>query len=255
MIAFTHGSRLLDRFVDELDTQSPIPSLEVRADLRGASEEELEAARTTWAVRVLDEHRSVAVFSELLRLLARAEAPFPCLCAVQKLIGDELRHVKLCAEALAALDPDGRVTVDLRDVGLPPDGGGHAAARAYEIVARELVVGETESVAMLRVYRDACQDPDLKRALDVLFRDEVRHAAVGRALLRVLAGTLPREPLAELGRRLPSTVIGDVDHIRAVYRAAAKGGPGRRYGASITREELPAGPDYGGVEALFRPVA
>jgi hypothetical protein len=43
------------------------------------------------------------VFSELLGLLADLEAPFAALCAVQRLIGDELRHTQLAATVVDCL--------------------------------------------------------------------------------------------------------------------------------------------------------
>ena len=41
------------------------------------------------AGRIVDEYRSVSMFSELLRLLSDLEAPYPALCTVHRLIGDE----------------------------------------------------------------------------------------------------------------------------------------------------------------------
>ena len=250
MLRLTPTDPFLDRFVADLDREAP-RRVAGQVDLDGASDEELEVARITWAARVLDEYRSVAVFSELLFLLARAQAPFSSLVTVQRLIGDELRHAKSCADILADLDPTGRVTLDLSDAGLPPDPDADPAARAFEIVVREILVSEAESVVMLRAYRDACQDAACAQTLDALLRDEVRHAAAGRHLVRALRASLSSDALRIVSARMDATVRRDLDDLRAAYRAAARGGPGRRYGASIEARELPRSPAQGRLRDLL----
>src|SRR5207302_7861157 len=65
--------------------------------LDGLAREDVRAARLAWASRIIDEQRSVVVFSELLCLLAEAQAPLEALATVERLIADEARHVSLCA--------------------------------------------------------------------------------------------------------------------------------------------------------------
>ena len=242
MIALTASRTILDRFVTELDAQTPLRGPRLAPDPSLGTAEDRDAARMAWAGRVVDEHRSVVVFSELLTRLARAEAPFDALCAVQRLIGDELRHVKLCAEMSACFGPLEGLAIDLGDLGLPstdaPD-----AVRALEIVARELVVGEAESVKVLRAYRDATTDRACFAALELLLVDEVRHAAAGRALFDRLRAAFDPALLAPLLADLPATLEADRRHIASAHAAGAFGGPGRCYGASIRPDEAPPVPD------------
>lgn len=198
-----------------------------------------EVAALAWASRIVDEYRSVAVFGELLILLAELEAPYPALCAVQHLIGDELRHARLCAGVVDWLGVG--VDVDLTDLALPPRAATETrGARAAAIVARELVVAEEESITVLAACRDATTHPIPRAVLAALLRDEVRHAATGRAVLALFAATGPLGAAITGDERaaLPAVMAADRAALRAVYRGAARGGPGRALGASITAADL-----------------
>ena len=109
MIDFAPSRSPLDRFVRDLLTQAPRSLAGLRADLEGASDLDLNAAHTAWSARIESEQRSAAVFAELVGLLARRKnVPFDALCAVQRAIGDELRHVQLCAEVASWFGPTHR---------------------------------------------------------------------------------------------------------------------------------------------------
>src|SRR5262245_295291 len=103
MIRLATGDPILARFARDLGEQSPRSLGGLQPDLSNASAEDIAVAHFAWGTRVVDEYRSVVVFSELLRTMAEAEAPFPALCAVQRMIGDELRHTQLCAAVADAL--------------------------------------------------------------------------------------------------------------------------------------------------------
>jgi hypothetical protein len=237
MIALETGTPTLDRFVKELAREAP-RTLVLTPDVEGADERDRAAAWIGWASRIVDEHRSVIVFSELLGLLATIGAPFPALAAVQRIIGDELRHVHLCAELSSAFGPLERLVIDLDELGLPPRGEEPPGSRALRIVVRELVVGEGESIAVLRAYRDAATDPACKEALSLVLMDEARHHAVGRHLEALLRRTLSPGELEAAGD-LATVALADAAHIRAAHRAGATGGPGRRFGVSIRPSEAP----------------
>jgi hypothetical protein len=251
MIALEPSRTILDRFVLELDAQAPTRRPALAPDLSLGTAEDRDAAQMAWAGRVVDEHRSVIVFSELLTRLARAEAPFDALCAVQRLIGDELRHVRLCAQMSAGFASLGALAIDLEDLGLPPTDAPDAV-RALEIVARELVVAEAESVRVLRAYRDAATDPACHAALELLLLDEARHAAAGRALFDRLVAAFDPALLAPLLAELPATLEADRLHIATLHAASATGGPGRCYGASIRPGEAPPIPHDGAERGAVR---
>lgn len=238
MIDLRSGGRFFDRFVRDLLAQAPRELSGDRPALDGYAPEEVEAARIAWAGRIVDEHRSVVTFSEVLRMLADAEAPFDALVTMHRLIGDELRHVKMCAEVATWLGGIDDLVIDLEGLGLPPAPGVSPAARAYEAVVRELCVAETESVRVLRAYRDATRDPAIREVLQVILCDEARHAAAGDALAARLAAAVPASELAEVRSRLPETMERDIAELRATYLDSARGGPGRELGASLFAHEV-----------------
>ncbi len=239
MIELASESRLLSRFVGDLE-RTALRAMPARPQLVYATQD-LEAARLAWAMRIADEYRSVAVFAELLRLLADLEAPFAALCAVQRLIGDELRHTQMTAEVVEWLGGSADLEIDLRDVGLPPRRADETPAmRALRIIAREIVVGEEESIFVLAAYRDATTAPAIRCVLEQILTDEVRHAAAGRALLPLFErGELARTTEA-LRAELPAMMAADRADLRAHYVSSAIGGPGRALGACLERADLDA---------------
>ena len=229
---------LFRRFVDDLQATSP-RDIPARPDLSAFSAEDIEAARLSWASRIVDEYRSVAVFAELLHLLTDLEAPFSVLCTVHRLIGDELRHTQLTAMVVDWLGGSSDLAIDLSEVSLPPRAEGEPAlARAVQIIARELVTVEQESIYALAAYRNATTQPAIRAVLDLVLLDEVRHAASGRALLDELGrGPHAAACAAELERLAPQLVT-DREHLRSTYRASAIGGPGRALGAVLEPHDL-----------------
>ncbi|MBK9032111.1 MAG: hypothetical protein IPL61_12465 [Myxococcales bacterium] len=234
MIDLAPGPAPLARFaVDLRGPRWPQP------DLSAYAEADRAAARVAWAARIVDEYRSVAVFAELAHLLADLEAPFAALCAVQRLIGDELRHAAWCAEVAGWLGGHADCAIDLADVGLPDRGATTKAQRAAAIVGRELVVAEEESVTALAAYRAATSAPGPRAVLAALVRDEARHAAAGRALLALFTdGALARTISDDDRAELAATMAADRAELRAHYRAAARGGPGRALGAALAPGDL-----------------
>lgn len=236
MIELTTEVGLLRRFVGDLERTAPRPTPS-RPELSAHAAVDREAARLAWATRIADEYRSVAVFSELLRLLADLEAPFAATCAMHRLIGDELRHTQVTATVVDWLGGHADLAIDLADIGLPPIGGEGPAVRALHIIGRELVVGEEESIYALVAYRDATTDPAIRSVLETILVDEVRHAATGRALLALFdAGPLAAATVAARAA-LPALLDADRAALRDDYRAAC-GGPGRALGGSIEVRDL-----------------
>lgn len=237
MIALETQDTVLARFVAELEEQSPYALDLPPPQLSAHRADAIESARLTWAGRVVDEYRSVVRFSQLLTLLADAEAPFSALCSIQRLIGDELRHARLCAQVVEWLGGFGGLQIELDGMGLPPTDES-PRARAYEVVVRELVVAERESLKMLCAYRNATSEPAVRRVFEILVRDESRHFVAGRRLQKLLEASFPQE-IAPVRTRVDLAVQGDLATMHRIYRASADGGPGRALGASLTPEEVP----------------
>ncbi len=243
MLHLDTGDPTLARFVRDLEAESPLaaPGEQLVPDLALGTEADLEVAQLAWANRVVDEYQSVVVFSDLLAILSAAAAPFATLCAVQRLIGDELRHARLCARMVAGLGGWEAFDLDLvaeraRPRGEPRE---HPVARALEVVALNLWIGEAESLPVIRAYRDAASDPASKRALEILHRDEVRHAATGRALFDALDQAFANEPIQRVRAGLAGRMEAERRRLGGLYRASAIGGPGRVFGASLLPEDLP----------------
>jgi hypothetical protein len=235
MIALDSTEPVIGRFPAELAAQAP--SLSLRPDLVGVDSRDVAAARFAWATRIVDEYRSVLVFSELLTLLARLEMPYAALCAVQRLIGDELRHTRLCAEVVDWFGGFDDLEIDLSNLALPPTDH-TTAGRAYAIIAREITVAEKESVRILRAFRDATTDPAIHQVLSQLLVDEVRHAAVGPRLEVMMRRALPAEAFGGLLDEIEEIKREDREDLRALYCDVATGGPGRAFGASITGRDV-----------------
>jgi len=230
------SSSTLERFVRELEAQSSEPLDDLRPVLEGVSDEERYAAKMGWACRVVDEYRSAARFTVLLGDLLEIEAPYEVLAATQRLIGDELRHARLCARFAASFGSMDGVRVELDDLGWkgpvrPP------RERALEIVVRELVIGEGESLACMRAYLRASTDPAALLVQETLLADEARHFATGQHMEAVLLATYPE--LSPFHDGLEPTLMDDVRLIRGAHRAGARGGPGRAFGVSIELREAP----------------
>lgn len=231
------SSSTLDRFARELDAEGeplgPIDTIEATIAVSNA---ERTAAQLGWAARVVDEYRSAVRFTRLLGDLLEIEAPYPALAAAQRLIGDELRHARLCARYARAFGSLEGIRVELDGMGWPGVAS-EPKERALEIVVRELCIGEGESLACMRAYRRAATEPGAVALLDALLLDEARHFATGQHLEQLLLATYPE--LQSFHASLEPLLMDDVRAIRAQHRAGASGGPGRAFGVSIELDEAP----------------
>lgn len=226
----------LDRFVRELEAQAHDPLEAHVPDLGSCTAADREAARWGWATRVIDEYRSATRFTTLLADLLEIEAPYEALAAVHRLLGDELRHARLCARFASQFGSLEDVRIELDDLGWKGDRRA-PRERALEIVVRELVIAEGESLAMMRAYRRATTDAAAQAVFDTLLAEEARHFATGQHLEATLLAAFPE--LADFHAALEDTLLDDVRVIRTQHREGARGGPGRAFGVSLTIEEAP----------------
>jgi hypothetical protein len=237
MIRFDPTHSVLGRFSKDLLA----PNLEELTGLRPIlythSAEDIAAAQFAWTERIVDEYHSVVVLTELLRCVVECEAPFEVLCAIHAMINDELRHVALCTQAASWFGPTSHSDINLSGLALPLSDD-PPLLRALEIVVREIVVADEESITAFMAYRDATTDAALMRVLSALHRDELRHVATGAALLDMLAGMVPDTMRPEVLARLESMEAKDRNDLRRRYDATARGGPGRLLGAAIKYTDL-----------------
>ncbi|WP_437996118.1 ferritin-like domain-containing protein [Sorangium sp. So ce185] len=247
MIGLATDDPILARFARDLDAQASIGVEDgpgARLDLDRFTAEDIEHAQLAWSHRVMGEYRGVVIYTELLSALVEAEAPYPALAAVHRIIGDELRHTRLCAEVVGWLGGWESLHLDLGGQRMPRTDE-PPAARALEIAARELVVVEEASVITLRAYVRAAGEPSIRRAFESLLRDEVRHAAAGRSLVALIERSYPESELATVKARLRARLPDERRHLHEQALARAVGGPGRELGAKLGPGDLEEWPGAG----------
>jgi hypothetical protein len=134
-----------------------------------------------WAEMGRMEHASVAAFARFTLDLLSLGAPAELVAASQQALGDEIEHARLCfglasAYAGRALGP-GELSVD-----------GALEARSFETIVKtaihEACVGETLAALEAEAELAAATDPEVRRVLQRIARDEARHAELGYRFLR-----------------------------------------------------------------------
>lgn len=181
-------ARLHRRFVERATDAIPWDAL----DASRLDELTRERTRRAWSMRVAAEYRSMVVFCEMLARLPEAGVALPVVTAMTRVIQDESRHTELCARVADALGGHGDAPVDARALRLQT-----SAIPARLFVARWTVsmfcVGESSSVALLRMLERHATDACARAVLGVIRRDEALHDRFGRALARCVLPTLTEE--------------------------------------------------------------
>ncbi|HJL18670.1 MAG TPA: ferritin-like domain-containing protein [Sandaracinaceae bacterium LLY-WYZ-13_1] len=159
-------------------------------DTAGYDEATLADARRVWRRRMVNEHQSAAVFSQLLPQLIEAEATLDQKTAVLRMSMDELRHGGLCGGVVEALGGEPAVRMPLAPRPLPT----HPGCTPLERVMRNaLFVGclsETVAVALTAEERERTSEPLVRRVIDQIVADESLHARFGWALVQEAAPEL-----------------------------------------------------------------
>jgi hypothetical protein len=134
-----------------------------------------------WAEMGRMEHASVAAFARFTLELLSLGAPAELVVASQQALGDEIEHARLCfglasAYAGRALGP-GALSVD-----------GALEARSFETIVvtaiHEACIGETLAALEAEAELARATDPEVRRVLERIARDEARHAELGYRFLR-----------------------------------------------------------------------
>jgi len=160
------------------------------------SDEARAAAVDEWLGRMVNEHVSARVFAALIPQLMRAGVDASEQAVVADMVGQELRHGRLCAAVVDALGGDARAPLpELVDVPT------HDDATPLEAVLRNVLsiscLNETVAVALLETGRELAGPPPIRRILTEILRDEVNHAKLGWRLVERL---LPRVDAATRAR-------------------------------------------------------
>jgi hypothetical protein len=154
--------------------------------LAGLDPEERSALGRAWLADALEEHASVASFARLaLQLLAQG-APPELLRLTQKAMADEIKHAELCF-ALAGAYAGEALGPGALDVGGALGGADSPVALALATL-EEGCVGETVSAMCAEEAALRCEDPAVRRVLEVIARDERAHAVLAWRVLAWLVG-------------------------------------------------------------------
>jgi hypothetical protein len=139
--------------------------------------------RRSWQRRMVHEHESAAVFSQIMPQLMAAEAPLDFKTVVLRCSMDELRHAGLCGQVVEYLGGDARVQTNLEVEDIPRHADTTPRRAALRNVVFASCLSETVSMALLTAERERCTDPFVRRVLRQLSGDESLHARFGWAYL------------------------------------------------------------------------
>ena len=167
-------------------------------DLGDVSSADLAAARTNWKERMVSEHASARVFGELIGGMMRAGLAADETHRVADMVRQELDHARLCAKVLVAIGVE--PVADLPELASVPI---HEDARSpLEAVLRNVIsVGccsETVAVALVATERELAGPRSLRRVLDQILSDEIKHSRFGWRLVSRLAPSLSFRERASL---------------------------------------------------------
>lgn len=165
--------------------RDPMPGF----DLGDVSAADLEAARTNWRERMVSEHASARVFGALVGGMMRAGLPADETYRVAEMVRQELDHARLCARVLASLG--GEPVAPMPELVELPD---HADTTPLEGVLRNVIsigcCSETVAVALVATEREEAGPPAVRRVLDQILRDEIKHSRFGWRIASRLAPSL-----------------------------------------------------------------
>jgi hypothetical protein len=142
-------------------------------DLTSPTESQRFRAATYWARVGAMEHASIAAFARFTLHLLSLGAPSELITLSQQAMGDETEHARL-AYALASSYAD----LPLGPAALAIDGAldGSTTDEIIATLIREGCIGETLAAIEARDALDYPLDPAVRTVLEVIARDELRHA-------------------------------------------------------------------------------
>ena len=162
----------------------PAPALRERYDATVRA-----AAVHTWRERMVNEHRSAAVFASLVPQLIEASSTLDVQTVALRAATDEIFHATLCGDVVRAFGGEAVATAEPHLRRMPEHPGLSAAERALRNVTFVGCLSETVAVALISEERDLSEEPFVRATLDRILPDEVAHARLGWLYL---AHTLPR---------------------------------------------------------------
>ncbi len=153
------------------------PSVRFDASLYPA--DTVAEVREQWRARMIFEHRSSTVFSQLADQLFEANASLDAKVVMLRMAQDELRHTLTCAEVVEALggEPEGEADLTLERLAEHP--GVSLEQRALRNVIFTTCCSEMVACARFVAVLDRMSDPYLRQVNRRLLADEILHGQFG----------------------------------------------------------------------------
>jgi hypothetical protein len=183
-----------------------------------------ESVRREWLRRIEAEYRSAALTQHLGLWLIQIAAPPDLVTAALAIVGDEMAHAELSHETYRAAGGNAAPAI-VRETLELSRGPGPLEHDVLRHGVQIYCLGETVAVRLFERMRRGATEPEAKRALDRILRDEVRHRDFGWTLLEWLLES-PAGP--ELKGLLQRHVASMVEAVRLSY-----GGAPRTEGADV----------------------
>jgi hypothetical protein len=166
----------------------------------------IELAARNWRERMVHEHASAAVFTQLVPQLMEAEATLDVKTVVTRSAMDELRHAGLCGQVVEYLGGEAVAEADLAVERLPEHPDCAPRERALRNVFFASCLSETVSMALLTEEREYVDDPFIRRVLKQLAGDESLHARLGWVYLAQCWAAMNPAERDKLGIYLPTAL-------------------------------------------------
>lgn len=138
-----------------------------------------EAAVQTWRDRMVNEHRSSAVFASLVPQLIEASSTIDVQTVALRAATDEIYHATLCGDVVRAFGGDPSATAEPTLMRMPSHEGLTALERAVRNVSFVGCLSETVAVSLIAEERELADEPFVRATLDRILPDEVAHARLG----------------------------------------------------------------------------
>lgn len=165
-----------------------------------------------WLKDGLEEHASVAAFARFTLLLLSVGAPPGLVAESQRASLDEIQHARAC---FALARRYGKTDVGPARLEVADSIGALSLADITALTVAEGCVGETLGALMAAEQVDLATDPDVKRILGKIARDEARHAELAWKFLAWALRT-GGEPVEAAARIAFQKTIDDLERMPVV---------------------------------------
>ena len=167
---------------------------EIRFDASAYDSRAIARVAAQWKWRMVFEHRSSTVFSQLAAQLFEANASMDAKVVMLRMAQDELRHTLTCAEVIRALGAEPVEEADLAVEALAAHKGVSPEERALRNVIYTTSCSEMVACARFVATLDRMKDPFLRQATRRLLADEILHGQFGFHYLEAWRPSLETQP-------------------------------------------------------------